>query len=92
LKPQTKICLPKGWILKQVQHFGEQHAKVFVFMQPRNPWIRKKSFFQPMSDSKKKPKTRATAHGAKETVQTSSIITGGNQKKLKRKNNPENYL
>ena len=49
-------------------------------MQPRNPLIRKKSFFKLMSDSKKKPKTRATAHGAKETAQTSSNTTGGAQK------------
>ena len=33
-----------------------------------------------MSDSKKKPKTRATAHGPKETAQTSSNTTGGAQK------------
>ena len=49
-------------------------------MQPRNPLIRKKSFFKLMSDSKKTPKTRATAHGPKETAQTSSNTTGGAQK------------
>ena len=29
LKPEAENCLPKGWILKQVQHFGQQNPKVF---------------------------------------------------------------